>query len=252
MSTTLGEPEDSSLGRQLLEAIKRYKATQGVPEEPVVVASAPPTRDALPPPPFDLGATLAALEHATSEEEAMAAVMAFVEGAETAVRAAPDPVATLTTIFGSECVVTVTEVCAAAVIELEAEAAATGRPVTDRAASRIARRMVDRVTMRAGRTIARAPRVRFLPRVRSQRAPRAGRAPRRAVRLSAVASAGDGPPPAGPPPPRLAGGGTRVSLGGTRRPNALPREVGEAQVARPTPPERVELDSVVARAEVRS
>jgi hypothetical protein len=252
MSNLLGEPEDNSLGRQLLEAIKRYKATQGAPEEPVVVAPAPPTKDALPPPLFDLGATLAALEHATSEEEAMAAVMAFVEGAEAVVKAAPDPVATLTTIFGSECVVTVTEVCTAAVVDLEAEVAATGRPITDRAASRIARSMVDRVTMRASRTMARAPRAHVVPRVRTQRAPRARRAPRRAVRLSAVASAGDGPPPPEPPPSKCARGDRRRSFGGMRRPNAPPREVGEVQVARPTPPERVVLDGVAARAEVRS
>jgi hypothetical protein len=252
MSNLLGEPEDNSLGRQLLEAIKRYKATQGAPEEPVVVAPAPPTRDALPPPPFDLGATLAALEHATSEEEAMAAVMAFVHGAETAVKAAPDPVATLTTIFGSECVVTVTAVCAAAVIDLEAEVAATGRPITDRAASRIARSMVDRVTQRAGRTIALAPRVCLVPRVRTQRAPRARRAPRRAVRLSAAASAGDGPPPAGPPPSRLAPAHRRLSFGVIRRPDALPREVDEAQVVPPIRHARVVLDGVVRRVEVPS
>jgi hypothetical protein len=92
-------------------------------------------------------------------------------------------------------VATVTEVCAAAVVDLEAEAAATGEPVTDQAATRIARSMVDRVIQRAGRTMALAPRVCLVPRVRTQRAPRARRAPRRAVRLSAVASAGDGPPP---------------------------------------------------------
>ncbi len=252
MSTLLGEPEASSLGRQLLEAINHYKATQGAPEEAVVVAPAPPTRDALPPSLFDLGATLAALEHATSEEEAMAAVMAFVHGAETAVKAALDPVAALTTIFGSECVVTVTAVCAAAVVDLEAEVAATGRPITDRAASRIARSMVDRATMRAGRTMLRAPRARLMPRVRTQRAPRARRAPRRAVRLSAVASAGDGPPPAGPPPSRRARGGTRRALSGMRRLNAPPREVDEADVALLMQPKRIASDVVAAPVEVRS
>jgi hypothetical protein len=192
------EPDTNSLGHQLLAAIKQVKATLAAPTEPMVIAPAPPTRDVLPASPFDIEAALAALEQATTEEEAMAAVNAFVDGAETVVNAAPDPFAALTTIFGSECVDTVTAVCAAAVVDLEAEAAATGGSITERAGIRIARSMVDRVTMRAGRTRVHAARARLVPRARTLRAPRARRAPRRAVRLAAVASAGDGPPP--PPP----------------------------------------------------
>jgi hypothetical protein len=127
--------------------------------------------------------------------------MAFVTGAEAAVKAAGDPVAALTTVFGAECVATGIDVFAAAVHDLEAVEVATGKPVTQRTASRIARSMIDRVTMRASRTMARAPRAHLVPRVRILRAPRAGRAPRRAVRLSAVASAGSGGDEPSPEPP---------------------------------------------------
>jgi hypothetical protein len=167
-------------------------------------------------------------------------------------KTASDPVAAVGAIFGNDIVATVTEVCAAAVVDLEAEAAATGEPVTDQAATRIARSMVDRVIQRAGRTMALAPRVCLVPRARNQRAPRARRAPRRAVRLSAVASAGDGPPPAGPPPSRRAPGHKRLSFGVIRRPDALAREVDEAQVVPPIRHARVVLDGVVRRVEVPS
>ena len=192
------EPDANALGRQLLAAIEQVKATLAAPKEPVAVAPAPPTRDVPRAALFDVQAALAAVENATTEEEVMAALNAFVEGAEPVVQAASDPFAALTTIFGSECVATTMAVCAAAVVDLEAEAAATGGPITDRAASRIVRSMVDRVTRRAGSTMVHALRALPVPRARALRAPRARRAPRRAVRLSAVASAGDGPPPPSP------------------------------------------------------
>ena len=180
----------------------------------MVAAAVPPTREVLPVSPpslvevisvrgpapttaalFDWETMLAAVEHAITAEEAVAAAKMLGDGLEPMLKAASDPFAALGAIFGNEIVATVTEVCAAAVVDLEAEASSTGEPVTDQAATRIARSMVDRVTQRAGRTMALAPRVCLVPRVRTQRAPRARRAPRRAVRLSAVASAGDGPPP---------------------------------------------------------
>ena len=235
----------------------------------MVAAAVPPTREVLPVSPpslvevisvrgpapttaalFDWETMLAAVEHAITAEEAVAAAKMLGDGLEPMLKAASDPFAALGAIFGNEIVATVTEVCAAAVVDLEAEASSTGEPVTDQAATRIARSMVDRVTQRAGRTMALAPRVPHMPRVRTQRAPRARRAPRRAVRLSAVASAGDGPPPpAGPPPSRRARRDRRLTFGRTRRPDALPREVDEAQVARSA---RVVLDGVVSRVEVPS
>jgi hypothetical protein len=212
------DADTTCLGSRLLDAIGHSKTTLAAPEEPVVAAPAPPTREVLPvsPPrrvevisvlgpaptkevlsasPYDLQSVLASIARATTAEEAIAVAKMFSERVEPILKVASDPAAALGAIFGSEIVATVTEVCAAAVVDLEAEAAATGEPVTDQAATRIARSMVDRVTQRAGRTMALAPRVCLVPRVRTQRAPRARRAPRRAVRLSAVASAGDGPPP---------------------------------------------------------
>ena len=192
------EPDTTALARKLLAAIEQAKVMLAAHQEPVAVAPAPPTREVPRPSSFDLEAALAAVEQATTEEEAMAAMKAFVDGAETVVKAASDPLAALAAIFGSECVATVTGACAAAVVDLEAEEAATGGPVTDRAASRIVRTMIQRVTRRADSTMAHALRARPVPRARTLRAPRARRAPRRAVRLSAVASAGDGPPPPSP------------------------------------------------------
>jgi hypothetical protein len=60
-------------------------------------------------------------------------------------------------------------------------------------------RMVRHVTMRARLAMPGPLRTRSAHGVRMRRAPRARRAHRRAVRLSAVASAGDGPPPGEPP-----------------------------------------------------
>lgn len=127
----------------------------------------------------------------------MAAVMKFANEAERVLNAASNPVADLTDAFGSDFVM-VADACGAAAVALEEEEAATGAPVTDQAAICIVRSIVDQVTLRASRTMALAPRTRIVsrvPRVRTQRAPRARRVPRRAVRLSAVAAAGDGPPP---------------------------------------------------------
>jgi hypothetical protein len=215
------DADTTCLGSRLLDAIEHPNATLAAPEEPVVPALVPPTREVLPvsPPsllevisvlgsapttaalptlPFDLEILLGAMARVTTADEAVAAVDLFGEGMLPMLKAAKDPFAALGAMFGNEIVATVLEVGAAAVADLEAEATATGEPVTDQAATRIARRMVDRVTQRAGRTMALAPRVCLVPRVRTQRAPRARRAPRRAVRLSAVASAGDGPPPPSP------------------------------------------------------
>jgi hypothetical protein len=189
------DADNDAVGRRLLEAIRQFMSTQVAVEEPVVVAPEPPTRDVHPASPFDIEAALAAAEHATTEDEIVAAVATFLGRAATLFTVDADPVAVLTSVFGPECVADVAEVCAAAVVDLEAEAAVTGGVIRDHAARRIARSMVDRVTMRAGRTTAHAPRARGTLRVRIQRAPRARRARRSAVRLSAVASAGDGPPP---------------------------------------------------------
>jgi hypothetical protein len=216
------EPDTTWLARQLLEAIKHARATLAAPKQPVEVVPAPPT-EVRPASPFGIEGTMFALDSATTSEEAMAAVMAFVVGAQAAVKAAADPVAALTTVFGSECVATGIDVFAAAVHDLEAVEVATSKPVTERAASRIARNMVDRVTLRASRTMARAPRAHLVPRVRILRAPRAGRAPRRAVRLSAVASAGSGGDEPSPEPP---GALDRAGF-----PAARPRCVGQSRDA---------------------
>jgi hypothetical protein len=215
------DADATSLPSRLLHTIEHSKTTLAVPEEPMVAAPAPPTRqvlpvstprrvdvisvlgpapmtDVLPASPYDLESILASFARATTDKEAVAIANMLSDGLVPMLKAASDPAAAVGAIFGNDIVVTVTEVCAAAVVDLEAEAASTGEPVTDQAATRIARSMVDRVTQRAGRTMALAPRVCLVRRVRTERAPRARRAPRRAVRLSAVASAGDGPPPPWP------------------------------------------------------
>ena len=248
------DADTTCLGSRLLDAIKHSKTTLVAPEDPVVAAAVPPTRevlpvslpnlvevisvlgpalttDALPASPFDLEILLAAMARATTEEEAVAAATLFGEGMEPMLKAASDPFAALGAIFGNEIVATVTEVCAAAVVDLEAETATTGGPITERAATRVARSMVDRVTLRAGRTMATAPRARVVPRARIQRGPRARRAPRRAVRLSAVASAGDGPPPKRPPAPAPYAEGRALLVGGARLNHALRPAVKVADAA---------------------
>jgi hypothetical protein len=231
-------PETTSRECPLVEAIEHVKAAHAAPAEPVIVAPGPPMTHVLPASPFNLEAVMFAVERATTEEDVMAAVMAFAEATVAKVKAAPEPVAALTAMFGSESVATVAGVCMAAVADLEAEAAATGAPVTEQAGIRIARSMVDRVTLRAGRGMASAPRARVVPRVRTQRAPRARRAPRRAVRLSAVASAGDGPPPEPPAPSRAR---ERVPNSPARRriARAFTSYVADARAASRAAPESV-------------
>ena len=207
--------ESMSVGLQLLEAMKPFLPTPAVPEGPVAVDAAFPEVHALPSLHLQMKAVLEAIEHATSEEEVMASLETFLT-TETAVPSDTDTLAVLTTLFGPECVTAVIEVGAAAVADLEAEAASTGGTISERAASRIARSMVHRVTTRAGRMMARPPRARPALRVRSLRAPRARRAPRRAVHLAAVASAGDGPPPERGRAFTRAREGAHLSFEGTR------------------------------------
>jgi hypothetical protein len=195
------ETDNDAFGRQLLKAIGQFMSTQAAPKVPVAVAPEPPTRDVRPASPFDIEASMAAVEHATTEDEAMAAFVTFLARAQAMFTVDAEPVAVLTTVFGPESVAAAAEVFAAAVVDLEAEAAVTGGVIRDHAARRIARSMVHRATRRAERTTARAPRARVALGVRIMRAARSRRAPRRAVRLSAVASAGDGPPPRPPPAP---------------------------------------------------
>ena len=173
--------------------------TPAAPKGPGIDAECPEKR-ALPAGPLDLEAALVAIEHATTEEEVMVGVATFLASA-TAFPPDTDPFAVLTALFGSECVTAVTEAGAEAVVELEAEAAATGGALSARAASRIARGLVHRVAQRAGRTSALPMPAHRALRVRVLRAPRAPRTPRRAVRLSAVASAGSGSDEPSPEPP---------------------------------------------------
>jgi hypothetical protein len=99
--------------------------------------------------------------------------------------------------------------------------------IRDHAARRIARSMVHRATRRAERTTAHAPRARVALGVRIMRAARSRRAPRRAVRLSAVTSAGDGPPPR-PPPARSRGHDGALNAEHRRPPRS--RETPRAEV----------------------
>ena len=228
------EPATNSFARPPIEAFLPVETTWVAPTESVVAAPAPSRREALPTLPIQLATVVAALDHLTTEKEVMAAVMKFATDAEQVLMAASDRVAALTDAFGSECVVAVTGAVEAGVVALEEEAAVTGAPVTDQAAIRIARTIVDQVTLRARRTMALAPRTRIVhrvPRVRTQRAPRARRAPRRAVRLTAVASAGDGPPPADPSAPSRARVGVHNSLGRARTAGALTPRIVDARVA---------------------
>jgi hypothetical protein len=175
--------------------------------------------------PIDLEAMRLAMEHAPNEQAVMSLVKTFLDTVAGAFPVDADPVAVLTTIFGIESVAEVAEVGAAAVVALEAEAAATGGAITDRAASRIARDMVRHVTTRARLAMPGPTRTRSAHGVRIRRAPRARRAHRRAVRLSAVASAGDGPPPREPPAATSAPHGGRLSLARVWIFSARPTEV---------------------------
>ena len=175
--------------------------------------------------PIDLEAVRLAMEHAPNEHAVMALVKTFLDTVATAFPVDAAPVAVLTTIFGIESVAEVAEVGAAAVVALEAEAAATGGAITDQAASRIARDMVRHVTTHARRAMPGPTRTRSAHGVRIRRAPRARRAHRRAVRLSAVVSAGDGPPPREPPTATSAPHGGRISLASGWLSRELPTEV---------------------------
>ena len=212
--------EPMSVGLQLLEAMKPFLPTPAAPGGPVAVVAAFPESHALPALHLQMKAVLEAIEHATTEKEVMASLETFLT-TETAIPPDTDTLAVLTTLFGAECVADVFEVGAAAVADLEAEAASTGGAISERAASRIARSMVHRVTSRADRTMARPPRAQPALRVRFLRAPRARRAPRRAVRLSAVASAGSGGEEPSPEPP---GAPDRVRLPAGRQPSSAPRD----------------------------
>lgn len=212
--------EPVSVGRQLLEAMKPFLPTPAAPESALAVDVAVPERHALPALHLQMEAVLEAIEHATTEEEVMASLETFLT-TETAFTSDTDTLAVLTTLFDPECVTAVIEVGAAAVADLEAEAAVTGGTISERAASRIARSMVHRVTTRAGRTMARPPHARPALRVRFLRAPRARRAPRRAVRLAAVASAGSGGEEPSPEPP---GAPDRVRLPAGRPPSSAHRD----------------------------
>jgi hypothetical protein len=175
--------------------------------------------------PIDLAAVLLAFNHAPHAEAAMALVKSFLETVEVAFQVDVDPIDVLTSIFGIESVAVVADVTIATVVALEAEAATTGGVITDRAASRIARDMVRHVTMRAARGMPNPLRQRGAHGVRVRRAPRAHRAHRRAVRLAAVASAGDGPPPREPPAARSALDALRISLASGWRSRELSTEV---------------------------
>jgi hypothetical protein len=139
---------------------------------------------------------LTALERVTSEAELRAALETLCNVIQTSFPPGTDPNAIMMAIFGAEAVAVVTEAGAAAVAELDAEAAASGGEIS--AEERITRNIVQRITKSPRPLPARAPRARRAVGARVMRASRARRGHRRAVRLSAVASAGDGPPPPSP------------------------------------------------------
>jgi hypothetical protein len=184
----------------------------------------PPHAQGFPASPIDLEAVLLAVEHAPNEQAVMAIMKSFLDAVETAFPVDADPIDVVTTVFGIESAAVVAEVAATAVVALEAEAAATGGVITERASDRIASDMVRHVTTRAHRGMPRVVRARTALGVRIRRAPRARRAHRRAVRLSAVASAGDGPPPRELPAATRASGCVHVSLARERLNSALPIE----------------------------
>lgn len=141
---------------------------------------------------------------AASEEEALMRASIVATMLEAVAASCADPLAMLATVFGREATEVCATACAYAARDLDAEAAAAGGHVSEPAAARVARNIVRRI-QRVGRTRLFAPRALRVRGVHVRRAPRARRAHRRAVRLSAVASAGDGPPPPSsdrePPPP---------------------------------------------------
>lgn len=195
--------ELAGIGLQMFAAMMELVAHPGeAAHDTAAVSTAPAGRPEGVPP--HIAALDRALEHVQSEDEAMAVVEAFADAKVAEIAASSNPLEALICVLGTEAVTAVLEVVPATVADLEAEGAAAGGPITDQAAGRIARKMVRRIIRRADRAdraMRRPPRGRDVRRVRVLRMPRARRAPhRRAVRLSAVASAGDGPSPPGPPP----------------------------------------------------
>lgn len=168
---------------------------------PVVLPRLQQEVHAVPAAPSDVPAALLAMERATTEDEAVAAFKEFFSAFGTECEGGTPPLVVLTAAFGAEDVATVSKVCEDAAVELDAEAEAAGGVITDRAAKRIADGMVQRLTRRDARVGPRLPDARRALLARRVRAPRAHRGHRRAVRLAAEVSAGDGPPPEEPRPP---------------------------------------------------
>ena len=179
------------LGRQLLEALQQVKNDLAAQQ-------------------LELSTSLLALERATTEDEAVAALENFLTAIATECAGSTPPLAVLTAAFGAENVATVFKVCEDAAVALDVEAKAMGGVITDRAAKHIANGMVQRLTQYAGRMGPRVPNTRRALLTRRERAPRAHRGHRRAVRLSADVSAGDGPPPEETPLSASVYGGARV------------------------------------------
>lgn len=152
--------------------------------------------------PSDVPAALLAMEHATTEDAAVAAFKGFFAAFATECEDGTPPLVVITAAFGAEDVATVSKVCEDAAVELDAEAKATGGVITERTAKRIANGMVQRPTRHDGRVVPRLPNTRRARLGRRVRAPRAHRGHRQAVRVAAAVSASDGPPPP-PTDPRL-------------------------------------------------
>jgi hypothetical protein len=168
---------------------------------PVILPQPQQDAQAVPAAPSDVPAALLAMESARTEDEAVAAFKEFFAAFGAECEGGTPPLVVLTASFGAEDVATVSKVCEYAAVELDAEAKAAGGVITDRAAKRIADGMVQRLTRHDGRVGPRLPDARRALVARRVRAPRAHRGHRRAVRLAAEVSAGDGPPPPEEPRP---------------------------------------------------
>ncbi len=191
---------------------------QSVPR-PALPDDAPPMLRAL----FDTAVD--DLLSAASEEEALMCASIVATMLEAVAASSANPLAVLATVFGRESAEVCATACTDAARELDAEAASAGGHVSEPAAARVAHNIVRRI-MRGGRTRLFAPRVLRARGVHVRRAPRARRGHRRAVRLSAVASAGDGPPPSSdrePPPAREWSRRSRASSHATVAATAIDR-----------------------------
>ncbi len=146
---------------------------------------------------------------AASEEEALMCASIVATMLEAVAASSANPLAVLATVFGREAAEVCATACADAARELDAEATAAGGHVSEPAAARVAHNIVRRI-MRGGRTRLFAPRALRARGVHVRRAPRGRRGHRRAVRLSAVASAGDGQVPIENRRPRVSGRGDHV------------------------------------------